>query len=119
MRNSLAIFVLVLCVFPGLSQVSHAAGPSQKNTVLADEQRVEAATRARADALAAGDCQGWASYVDAHFRVIEGDGVADRAAIIKGCGASRTIPGYKQTRNSSSMDPLAISSAFSGTRPIR
>jgi hypothetical protein len=98
MRNSLAIFVIPFCVFPGLSQVSSSVHIPQKNTVLADERRVEAETRARANALAAGDCQGWGIYVDANFRVIEGEGVGDRAAIIKGCEFSRTIPGYKQKR---------------------
>jgi hypothetical protein len=98
MRNSLAIFVISFCVFRGLSQVSPPIGTPQKNTLLSDERRVEAETRARAEALAAGDCQGWARYVDANFRVIEGDGVGDRAAIIKGCEFSRIIPGHRQNR---------------------
>ena len=89
-----------LCVFVfgsfACSQTTQSLSPNAKAS---DEQKLIALDRARATALAAGDCRGWAKYVDRDFRVLEGGGGGNRDSTIKECEAGHDSPaGHRQER---------------------
>ena len=90
------IFVVVLKVAAQSAQpgIESAAAFSS-----AEERVLVSAIRARANAFASGDCQGWAAFVDADFRDIEGAHTATRKEILGECQQeARPIPGHKIER---------------------
>jgi hypothetical protein len=90
-----AFFVLVLASLAG----SQTTDPASVKSNAASEQELIVLTRTRAKALAVGDCQGWAKYVDPDFRFIEGAETGNRESVVKECEDGRNAPaGYKQER---------------------
>jgi hypothetical protein len=90
----LATFILGPSVAWPLSTTRHSS-----ISRVSAEQELIALARARAKALAAGDCQGWAKYIDPGARFIEGGGGGNRESLIKECEAGRNAPAsYKQER---------------------
>jgi ribosomal protein S11 len=89
----LCLFVLVSFSWP---QTTHPQSTKAKTSA---EQELVSLTRARATALAAGDCQSWAKYVSSDFRFLEGGGSGNRESVVKECEDGRNAPaGYKQER---------------------
>lgn len=96
MKHKLAVLCLFVLVSFAGSQTTY---PLSSKTRTSNEQELIALTRARATALAAGDCEGWAKYVSADFRFIEGGGSGNRDSVVKECEAGRNATdGYKQER---------------------
>jgi hypothetical protein len=99
MTNYHAILLGLFCwTIPILSQAKHSVEPNPDQTPTNAEMEIIAAVSARAQALAAGDCRKWATYVDPSFRSIDGDGIEDREAIVRGCDRSRRIPDHSEQR---------------------
>lgn len=79
-----------------VSQTTHSLSAKAQPS---KDQELISLNRDRATELAAGDRQGWAKYVSADFRFLEGKGSGNRDSVVKECEDARSTPaGYKQER---------------------
>lgn len=91
-----AIFVVAL---QAAAQSSPPSTTPTAASTRAEEQALVSAIRGRANAFASGDCLGWAAFVDADFRDIEGAHTATRKEILGECQQeARPLPGHKIER---------------------
>jgi hypothetical protein len=95
-----ALFSLVFSlVLPAAAQPAQPSTPQSGASRSAEEQVLESVVRVRAAAFASGDCQTYASLVDAGFRDIEGAVTTALKDILDECQVeARPRPGHKIER---------------------
>jgi hypothetical protein len=98
LRPAVLSFIFIV-VLQGAAQSAQPGIAPATASSSAEEQVLVSAIRARANAFSSGDCQGWAAFVDADFRDIEGAHTATRKEILGECQQeSRPLPGHKIER---------------------